>query len=138
MKKILSLCLIFTIMTSCASKQVSLYEEIGGKTAIAQIVDNFIHEIEFNETMFGYFSESDIERFREKFNEHLCFLAAGPCAYTGDTMEQVHTGMNITERDFNLSVDLFIDAMSKAGVPHQVQNKLLAKMVPTRKEIIYL
>ena len=138
MKKITALLFIFTLLTGCASTQVSLYDELGGKDAVAQIVDNFIHEIEFDKTMFAYFAESDIERFREKLNEHLCFLANGPCAYTGDTMQQVHAGMNITESDFNHGVDLFIAAMTKANVPHTVQNKLLAKMVPTRKEIIYL
>ena len=138
MKKFATLCFIFSLLTGCASTQVSLYDELGGKDTVAQIVDNFIHEIEYNKTMFAYFAESDIARFREKLNEHLCLLANGPCTYTGDTMEQVHAGMNISEGDFNLGVDLFIAAMTKANVPHTVQNKLLAKMVPTRKEIIYL
>ncbi|KXI28100.1 group I truncated hemoglobin [Paraglaciecola hydrolytica] len=138
MKKFATLCFIFSLLTGCASTQMSLYDELGGKDTVAQIVDNFIHEIEYNKTMFTYFAESDIERFREKLNEHLCLLANGPCTYTGDTMEQVHAGMNISESDFNLGVDLFIAAMTKANVPHTVQNKLLAKMVPTRKEIIYL
>ena len=138
MKKFATLCFIFSLLTGCASTQVSLYDELGGKDTVAQIVDNFIHEIEYNKTMFAYFAESDIARFREKLNEHLCLLANGPCTYTGDTMEQVHAGMNISEGDFNLGVDLFIAAMTKANVPHTVQNKLLAKMVSTRKEIIYL
>ena len=137
MKIITTLCFVL-LLSSCATSQTSLYDQLGGKNTIAQIVDNFIHEIEFDQTMFAYFAESDIDRFREKLNEHLCFLADGPCQYTGDTMEQVHAGMNISERDFNHGVDLFIAAMNKAKVPHPLQNKLLAKMVPTRKEIIYL
>ena len=138
MKHIIALCFIFSLLSGCAATQMSLYDELGGKDTLAQIVDNFIHEIEFDKTMFAYFAESDIDRFREKLNEHLCFLANGPCQYTGDTMEQVHAGMQISERDFNHGVDLFIAAMTKAKVPHPLQNKLLAKMVPTRKEIIYL
>lgn len=138
MKKISALGFIVLLLTGCASTHTSLYDELGGKLTIAQIVDNFIHEIEFDQVMFAYFAESDIERFREKLNEHLCMLANGPCQYTGDTMEQVHAGKNITEGDFNHGVDLFIAAMTKANVPHPLQNKLLAKMVPTRKEIIYL
>jgi hemoglobin len=142
MKKItaqfITLSFIFGLLAGCANTQVSLYDELGGKDTVAQIVDNFIHEIEFDQSMFAFFAESNIERFREKLNEHLCFLANGPCAYTGDTMEQVHAGMKISERDFNHGVDLFIAAMTKANVPHPVQNKLLAKMVQTRKDIIYL
>jgi hemoglobin len=138
MKKLATICFLMALLAGCASTDKSLYDELGGQATVAQIVDNFIHEIEYNQVMFAYFAESDIDRFRSKLNEHLCFLADGPCAYTGDTMEQVHAGMNISEGDFNLGVDLFIAAMTKANVPHPLQNKLLAKMVPTRKEIIYL
>jgi hemoglobin len=139
MKKTFSLFILLSALSSCATNpKTTLYAELGGQQAVAAIVDNFIHEIEFNDIMFRYFAESDIERFREKLNEHLCLLANGPCQYTGDTMEQVHAGMNITESDFNLGVDLFIAAMTKANIPHPIQNKLLAKLVPTRKEIIYL
>ena len=138
MKIIIAYCFALALLSGCANTQKSLYDELGGKATIAQIVDNFIHEIEFDQTMFAYFAESDIDRFREKLNEHLCFLANGPCQYTGDTMQQVHAGMNISEGDFNHGVDLFIAAMNKAQVPHPLQNKLLAKMVPTRKDIIYL
>ena len=115
--KYLSL-IIFVFCTACSSvKQQTLYEQIGGQQTIAEIVDNFIGEIEFNAVMFEYFKDSDIDRFRSKLNEHLCVLTNGPCEYTGDSMVDVHTGMNISEADFNLGVDLFINAMNKASIP---------------------
>lgn len=126
------------VMTGCATLSPSLYEQLGGQRKVAEIVDNFIYEIEFNPTMFEYFKDTDIDRFREKLNQHLCVLAEGPCTYTGDSMEQVHSGMNITEADFNLGVDLFINAMDKAQIPHPLQNQLLRQMAPLRKEMIYL
>ncbi|NCP64804.1 MAG: group 1 truncated hemoglobin [Paraglaciecola sp.] len=138
MKKLATICFLMALLAGCASTDKSLYDELGGQATVAKIVDNFIHEIEYDQVMFAYFAESDIDRFRSKLNEHLCFLADGPCAYTGDTMAQVHAGMNISEGDFNHGVDLFIAAMDKANVPHPLQNRLLAKMVPTRQDIIYL
>ena len=74
----------------------------------------------------------------EKFAEQLCVFSGGPCSYSGDTMEQVHGGMNITEADFNLTVDLFINAMNKANVHHTVQNKLINRMTHTREQMLYL
>jgi hemoglobin len=125
-------------LSACASTQTSVYQQLGGQTKVEEIVENFITEIEFDPVMFEFFKESDINRFREKLVEHICFLTGGPCKYTGDTMEQVHAGMNISERDFNHGVDLFIKAMDKAKIPHSVQNQVLATMTPTRKEMIYL
>lgn len=142
MKKfIFVLSVAFSVLFSGCSnttKPVSLYNELGGKPKIAEIVDNFITEIEFNQEIFAYFEESDVGRFREKLNEHICFLINGPCEYTGDSMVDVHTGMDMSERDFNLGVDLFINAMEKADVAHTTQNKILHILAKTRKEIIYL
>ena len=104
-----------SVICACASKQMTLYEEIGGQKTIEAVTQHFIHEIEFNETVFAYFKESDVDRFREKFIEHMCLAANGPCQYTGDTMLDVHKGMKITESDFNLTVDLLINAMTRAG-----------------------
>ena len=133
-------CFLALSLTACSTNQhsITLYQELGGEEKVAEIVENFISEIEFNADIYHYFKDSDIGRFRDKLNEHLCFLTNGPCQYTGDSMVDVHTGMNMTERDFNLGVDLFINAMTKANVPHPVQNKVLNVMAKTRKEIIYL
>mmetsp|Transcript_228 Transcript_228/g.478 ORF Transcript_228/g.478 Transcript_228/m.478 type:complete len:80 (-) Transcript_228:195-434(-) len=78
-----------------------------------------------------------MQRFKEKLSQQLCVMAEGPCTYTGDSMEQVHSGMDITEADFNHGVDLFISAMDKANIPHNLQNRLLKEMAKTRGEIIY-
>lgn len=117
--------------------KASLYQELGGKDKIAEITEHFITEISFNPHIIRYFENSNIDRFEEKLNEHLCAVADGPCDYTGDSMVNVHTGMNINEHHFNLMVELLIDAMTKAGVAHNTQNKVLARLAPMREEIIY-
>ena len=131
-------CSLFaTSSASSSNSSASVYEQLGGANKIEEIVDNFITEIEFNPEIFPYFEKSDVSRFREKLIEHLCMLSNGPCEYTGDTMVQVHGGMGITEREFNLTVDLFINAMTKANVSHSLQNKVIATMTHTREDIIY-
>ncbi|MFT7414416.1 MAG: hemoglobin [Methylophagaceae bacterium] len=53
-------------------------------------------------------------------------------------MTDIHTGMKITEKDFNYLVDLLIDAMNIQCIPHRIQNQLLARLVPLRASIIYI
>jgi hemoglobin len=115
-----------------------VYEQLGGQTKVNQIVDNFVTEIEFDATILSYFEGSNIDRFKEKLAEQICQRTGGPCEYTGDSMEQVHAGMNITENHFNRTVDLLINAMDKAGVPHRLQNQVLSVLAPTRNEMLYL
>ena len=123
--------------SSSVSSSNNLYQTLGGQAKIDEIVDNFINEIAFDQETYAFFKDSNMQRFKEKLSEQLCVMAQGPCTYTGDSMEQVHTGMNITEANFNHGVDLFISAMDKADIPHNVQNRLLNEMAKTRKQMLY-
>jgi hemoglobin len=53
------------------------------------------------------------------------------------SMEQVHSGMNITEAEFNHGVDLFINSMNKADIPHNMQNRLIKEIAETRNQLVY-
>lgn len=128
---------VLVFLTGCASVPAPIYQQVGGEKKMAEIVDYFIDEIGYDKIMMSYFKDSDIERFREKMNEHLCFLTGGGCHYSGDSMEQVHAGFAINESDFNHGVDLFVKAMQRANVPHPLQNKILSTMAPLRGEMIY-
>lgn len=129
--------LVLLFVTSCAVQHDSVYAQLGGQKKIDEIVDNFVTEIEFDKTILPYFKGSNIKRFKIKLSEQICERTGGPCVYTGDSMEVVHTGMNITESDFNRTVDLLINAMDKANVPHRLQNQVINVFVPTRDEMLY-
>ena len=142
--------LVFVLLLSgCASKpmleqhnaaspsKTCLFYEMGGEAVAEKITLEFIQQISMSKQIVPYFENSNIDRFEAKFYEHLCFVTNGPCEYTGDSMEQVHAGMDITETHFNRLVELLINAMTEADVPHPTQNKILARFVPMRKEIIY-
>tara|TARA_B100002049_G_C15927736_1_gene310837 strand:- start:189 stop:614 length:426 start_codon:yes stop_codon:yes gene_type:complete len=136
-QKWLGTILMAATLNACASHTETLYQELGGASAIDAIVEHFINEIEHDETVLPYFRGSDIARFRKGFSLHLCSVTGGPCDYDGDTMVRVHGGMSITESDFNRTVDLLIRAMDNADIPHRLQNQILAKLTPFRKDIIY-
>lgn len=133
--------ILFTaiFLSSCVNQlhSASVYQSLGGYQKVEEIADNYIMEIEKDPVIFEYFKESDVERYRAKIIEHICHHTGGPCEYTGDDMQRVHDGMNITESDFNRGVDLLINAMNTADIPYRVQNKVLAIFAPMRKDIIY-
>jgi hemoglobin len=125
-------------LTACAgTEQTTLYDKLGGEAGVDKIVNNLVQNIGRDEQIFHYFAEANVKRFREHLAWHLCDISVGPCTYSGDSMQQIHDGMAVTERDFNHLVDLLIDAMYQADVPHPVQNQLLARLAPLRKDIIY-
>ncbi|MBC54173.1 MAG: group 1 truncated hemoglobin [Gammaproteobacteria bacterium] len=129
------------IVGACAAQQPAgaddnLYQALGAAPGIEQIADNFIMEIAYDPRVFDRFADSNVERFREKIIEHFCFIADGPCEYTGDSMVLVHRGMDINSAEFNAVVEDLIDAMDKAGTPISAQNRLLDRLAGLRPQII--
>lgn len=122
---------------SAVPDEDNLYLALGGEQAIAVIVENFILEIARDERIIDHFEVSNVQRFRVMMNEHLCMVADGPCAYTGDSMIDTHAGMGVTEGDFNAIVENMMAAMNKAGIPLGPQNRLLARLATFRGEILY-
>ena len=119
-----------------ANSESSLYQALGAAPGIEQIADNFIMEIAYDPRVFDRFADSNVARFREKIIEHFCFIADGPCEYTGDSMVLVHRGMDINAAEFNAVVEDLIDAMDKAGTPISAQNRLLERLAGLRPQII--
>lgn len=125
-------------LSACATtSQQTLYDKLGGEAGIDNIVSHLVKNIGHDKQVFHYFAEANVKRFKKHLAWHLCDISDGPCHYSGDSMQQIHDGMEINERDFNHLVDLLIDAMYKAEVPHPIQNQLLARLAPLRTDIIY-
>ena len=135
--------LAFTLtlfLTNCSGirSQENLYEALGGEVALERIADNFILEIANDDRVIGYFEDTNVERFRQFFIEHMCMLTDGPCEYTGDTLVDTHVGMNITEAAFNAIVEDIMAAMNKADISIGTQNRVLARMAELREQIIHM
>lgn len=121
---------------SQAQTQPSLYQKMGEKPALDNIIDNLINIIGQDDVVFSHFAQSNVTRFKDQLTVFLCHLADGPCQYKGDSMEDIHQGMYINKNEFNHFVELFIQAMDAADISYPVQNKLLARLAPLRKTII--
>ena len=137
--KLIIILFISCTLAACGSLQTQppLFQQLGGKPGIAKLTDAFIEAIQYNKQTLPYFLESDINRFRTKFIEQICMISGGPCEYTGDSMTDVHGGMNINEAHFNALVNDLIMAMEAIELPTSTQNQLLSLLAPMRKNIIY-
>ena len=134
----LLLVVVFTL-AACAqqpAKDDSLYRDLGEQAGITRIVEGMLLNIAADPRIVRHFENIDIVRLRDKLVEQICVEAGGPCTYTGDSMEESHKGQNLTPSDFNALVENLQDAMSAQGVPMPAQNRLLARLVPMRAQVI--
>lgn len=115
----------------------ALFKALGGQAGVTALVDKYLEIIADDIRVAPTFADSDISHLREKLIEQICMLSGGPCEYTGDPMDVVHSGLNITEAQFNAVVEDLQEAMTRLGLREPTQNRLLAKLAPMRGQIIY-
>jgi hemoglobin len=61
----------------------SLYDRLGGKPAIAAVVDDFIGNVAADARINRRFEGADIPRLKGLLVEQICEATGGPCRYTG-------------------------------------------------------
>lgn len=137
MKSLLSLLSTALLLLACSqTPQPSLYQQLGEEAGITAISDHLLYRIEHDPLIVDHFRDTDIPRFRHLLIEQLCELSGGPCVYSGATMEESHTGLNLKTRDFDRLVNHLISAMQQQGIPYGAQNQLLALLAPMYPEVI--
>ncbi len=131
------LCLsIGTLGLSSLARDGTLYEDLGQDAGISRIVDETVEQILNDSRIKDGFKETNMKRLASLLKEQFCVIADGPCKYSGDDMKIVHEKLGISSAQFNaLAEDLQI-AMEKCEIPFSVQNKLIARLAPMKRDIV--
>jgi hemoglobin len=119
------------------SPETTLYQRLGGETGVENIVDGVLSGIEQDPSIVHHFADTDIPRFRRLLIEQFCELAGGPCKYTGASMQESHTGFQITQAHFDALVNHLISAMQQQKVSIEAQNEFLAMLAPMYEDVVY-
>src|SRR5512135_3302438 len=108
--KILALALATSLWSGvafAADAPPTLYKRLGGYDALAAVTDDFIGRLATDPQLKRFFAghnKEGLTRIRQHVIDFLCVATGGPCPYTGQDMKPAHTGLGITEDDWNASV----------------------------------
>src|SRR5204863_8755664 len=107
----LAACVIAFAVAAPATAQptaaTTLYKRLGGYDALAAVTDDFVGRLATDPKLGRFFvthNEEGLKRIRQHVVDFLCVATGGPCVYTGQDMKTAHTGLKITEDDWNASV----------------------------------
>ncbi|HEV2351634.1 MAG TPA: nuclear transport factor 2 family protein [Terriglobia bacterium] len=117
----------------------SLYQRLGGYDALAAVADNFIPRLVKDPQLGKYFvghSTDSLHRIRQLMVEQLCGATGGPCFYLGRSMKTAHAGMGITDDEWDVAVDHFIEAMMQLKVPDKERDEMLTVVASLKKDIV--
>lgn len=114
----------------------SLYDRLGGKSAITAVVDTFVAHVAADARINKKFARSNIPRVKAMLVEQICAQTGGPCTYTGRTMKEAHRNMGVTEGEFNALVEHLVMAFNAFKVPKREQDELLAALGTMKGDIV--
>ena len=142
MRKLLVGLSLFLFLTSAAfAADDTLYKRLGGYDAIAAVTDAFIGKMATDPTLAKFFdghSKDSLGKIRQHVVDQLCNATGGPCKYTGRDMRTVHTGLNITEENWNTAVKHLVATLDEFKVPAKEKEELLTLASSLKKDIVGL
>jgi hemoglobin len=117
-------------------KEKTLYDRLGGKSAITAVVDAFVANVAADTVINHFFAHTDISHLKMMLVDQICQATGGPCKYKGMDMKSAHKGMGVSTADFNALVDDLVKALDKFKVPEKEKNELLGILGPMQKDIV--
>lgn len=127
------------VVSACATKQEppkSLYDRLGGLSAITGVVDKFVANLAADERVNKRFAKANLSRLKIRLVQQICETSGGPCKYQGQPMAVAHKGMNITEAAFNATGEDLGKALDEMKVPAKEKGELLAAIGSLQSQIV--
>ena len=124
-----------------AATEKSLYERLGGYNALAAVVDEFMKRLAEDKQLQRFLvglSDDSKRRLRQHLLNQFCQATGGPCIYTGREMKTVHTGLKITESDWDIAAKALVETLDKFKVPKKEKDELVNFVISLKKEIVGL
>ena len=126
-----------TTTTTTQPSGKSLYDRLGGVDAIKLVIKDFVEEQVAKDTRINArFANADIPRLEQMLTDQVCQATGGPCTYTGKNMKEAHTGMGITDADFNALVEDLKKSLAKFNVPQAEQDELIGALAKMHDDIV--
>lgn len=122
-----------------SSGQQSLYKRLGGYDALAAVSDDFIGRLATDQQLSKFFvglSADSQKRLRQHFVDFLCSATGGPCFYIGRDMKTSHTGLHITDADWDAAVKDLTATFDKFKVPEKERADVVSAISGLKGDIV--
>ncbi len=138
-----------------AEDKKSLFERLGGDKGITLIVEDFTprvlddprvnfsrkgvkqggFSIHRGRSVAWTASPEQIEQLKKHFVQFISLATGGPSHYDGLEMKEAHSGLHITNAEFDASIGDLKASLDKVQVPNKEQKELLSIIESTRTQI---
>ena len=116
---------------------MTLYEKLGGKQAVKQIVDDFYHQVLADDTVSHFFAHTDMEKQRQHQTAFISYALGGPDQYTGRSMEAAHAHLNVQPIHFDAIVRHLSEALAAQEVSSDESSAVLGRVATLKEAVLY-
>lgn len=117
----------------------SLYERLGGYDTVSAVCNDLMIRLMSDVQLSRFWThrgDDGLAREKQLMIDYLCAATGGPLYYRGRDMKQTHTGMHISDSDWDRFVDHLEAALEKFNVPAQETQAVLALIERTRGDMV--
>lgn len=114
----------------------SVFEQLGGETAIALAVDSFYERMMADSSLAHYFDGMDLDVLRDHQRAFLTVALGGPEEYDGRSMRNAHSGLGISEHEFTSTVGHLGDALLELGASPELVAQAARRIELMRAAIV--
>ena len=119
-----------------AADDVSIYESIGGGSALAAVVDDFYVRVLADPQLAGFFAGANMQKLKGRQVEFFAAALGGPDLYQGASMQKAHAGRGISQADFDKVAFHLTAALAAAGVPDETIAQIAEAITPLAGDIV--
>ena len=126
-------------MPQAAQAQPTLYKQLGGYDAISAVTQDFLDRLAKDPLLGKFFvghNTESLQRIRQHIVDFLCNATGGPCLYTGRDMKTAHTGLHITDAEWNAAAQDLVQTLDKFKVPEQQKTEVLNSITALKSQIV--
>jgi hemoglobin len=116
-----------------------LYRRLGGRDGIATVVGDFVGNMAADPRVnarFKVLKPPEIEKFKSNLADQICEATGGPCSYLGKDMKSAHKGMQISDAEWNATVENLGKALDQNKVGAAEKKELLGALGPMKPDIV--
>jgi hemoglobin len=119
-----------------AASEVSIYESIGGESALTAVVDDFYVRVLADPQLAGFFAGANMPKLKGRQVEFFAAALGGPDVYQGASMREAHAGRGIAQADFDKVALHLTAALAAAGVQAETVTQIAGAVTPLADDIV--
>lgn len=114
----------------------SVYDRIGGESAIVTVVDDFYRRVLADPQLAGFFAGANMTKLKGRQVAFFAQALGGPELYDGASMRDAHVGRGIAQGDFDKVAMHLTESLGAAGVPDDLTGQVIGAIAPLAADIV--